>query len=979
AWCDLEVNKTDASMSNKVEKMDALQAKIDKADAAIVELANEIKAHNEMVEKITVHMKESVEIRKVGKQENALAIKDAQQAQTAIADAVAVLEAYYKESGMLPKEPYELAQTGAGAPAELGDEPSTWDASYTGVTDPAEAGEGVVAVLKSVSADFAKMEADSRARHECQAALPRARARGLRAACLRDRGLEGNAGGDSAAAGTSRYTLRFADPRKEEGFANTHKAQLSRNGACAMAAFTVSILMSLAVHRFWDDSQYPTREALKLSRWQLLVHVVILVSFLISVGSGRLLAKHGMVSTLGLEITVVSACVFAMVCFTVNPKHYMARVFGYSDTEAIWGVDLGATDCSLVLAVDLAVTCVHLLIPIRWVVLVPLEVAAVLCYIVPSLLLGSPVMTQVPFNIIAIVALVVISAIGKRASERQIESSDAASKEKDPGSELGGSTRPGTTPSAAAFDGSVEHASLDQIRAIGQREQWLIASGEVQLLTDMVLGSGGFGVVVAGLYHNNVVAVKAPKEDIVSKGAVGSSLPELCNELRTLRRLRHPNIVFLYGACMDAALRKLCLVLEFVDGVHLGVFIRGPKAPAEPRPGAPQARDLAGGASVRPMLIFDILSALRYLHSREPVVVHGDLKDANVFVEARCSMSGRKSYRAKLLDFGLSRILTRRAKPLGGTLRWMAPELTARQAVPPDCAADCYSFGLLTYFIVTRCFPFEGSHADQLMRQLRRGQPLSLAWPTPADELTRACRSVVEQCTRATPAARPTTQQVSDELSTLLSASADGAAEAAADTPCTRRPSIGGKKLPGASVPTAADASAARALQQFAGVVEARQPGHASVSSLTSDMGFGSLPPVKEHKVMLTGEAADSIASPPPRSPSNSQGQLAHPEYEPTPLSTQALTLALLISQWNQTVPRSACCRLHGALRSLDVVREEVSRRPCRMPPESLFCGQCGYCGLLKYGPSPCEFCGHPGAPGAGEGPPDRPAASSAV
>jgi hypothetical protein len=166
AWCDLEVNKTDASIANKVEKMDALQAKIDKADAYIVELANVIKAHNEMVEKITVHMQESVRIRLVGKQENAVAVKDAQQAQSAIADAVAVLEAHYKESGMIPKEPYEFAQTGAGAPVELPEEPSTWDASYTGVTDPTAAGEGVVAVLKTVSADFAKMEADSRVQEE---------------------------------------------------------------------------------------------------------------------------------------------------------------------------------------------------------------------------------------------------------------------------------------------------------------------------------------------------------------------------------------------------------------------------------------------------------------------------------------------------------------------------------------------------------------------------------------------------------------------------------------------------------------------------------------------------------------------------------------------------------------------------------------------------------------------------------------------
>merc|ERR1719401_3216956 len=116
----------------------------------MAELTTEITEANEMVAKIDMHMKESTEIRELNKKENAAAIKDAQEAQEAIANAIAVLEAHYKETGMIEKEPYELLQR-QGAPAELPSTPSTWDASYTGVADPTEEGTGIVAVLGKVN------------------------------------------------------------------------------------------------------------------------------------------------------------------------------------------------------------------------------------------------------------------------------------------------------------------------------------------------------------------------------------------------------------------------------------------------------------------------------------------------------------------------------------------------------------------------------------------------------------------------------------------------------------------------------------------------------------------------------------------------------------------------------------------------------------------------------------------------------------
>merc|ERR1711972_986897 len=71
-------------------------------------------------------------------------------------------------------------------------------------------------------------------------------------------------------------------------------------------------------------------------------------------------------------------------------------------------------------------------------------------------------------------------------------------------------------------------------------------------------------------------------------------------------------------------------------------------------------------------LMTGICQGLRYLHERRPQVVHGDLKPSNVMVTT--DAHGIVGH-VKVLDFGLSRMLVGRVRPLGGTVRWMAPEI----------------------------------------------------------------------------------------------------------------------------------------------------------------------------------------------------------------------------------------------------------------------------------------------------------------
>jgi len=161
-WCDLELAKTNTSIDDKGGKLEELSIKIQHHDATAIELGEDIRKADEMIAAIEAHMSEATEIRKVGRAENAAAIKDSEDARAAITSAIAVVKEFYKGSGAIQKEAYELLQ----GPVDLPASPATWDSGYTSVADPAAQPDGIVSVLEQVSADFTRMEADTKAQEE---------------------------------------------------------------------------------------------------------------------------------------------------------------------------------------------------------------------------------------------------------------------------------------------------------------------------------------------------------------------------------------------------------------------------------------------------------------------------------------------------------------------------------------------------------------------------------------------------------------------------------------------------------------------------------------------------------------------------------------------------------------------------------------------------------------------------------------------
>eukprot|EP00429_Kryptoperidinium_foliaceum_P042473 CAMPEP_0176105864 /NCGR_PEP_ID=MMETSP0120_2-20121206/53125_1 /TAXON_ID=160619 /ORGANISM="Kryptoperidinium foliaceum, Strain CCMP 1326" /LENGTH=730 /DNA_ID=CAMNT_0017439983 /DNA_START=59 /DNA_END=2251 /DNA_ORIENTATION=- len=161
-WCDFELSKTSASIADKKDKLEELTVKIEEHTGTAASLAEDITSANEMIATIQEHIKEATEIREIGRKENDLAIKDAQDAQTAISNAISVLKDFYKSSGGMAKEAYELVQRSKD-PVDLPNNPATWDSEYTRVADPTAQPDGIVTVLEKVSADFSQMESDTKA------------------------------------------------------------------------------------------------------------------------------------------------------------------------------------------------------------------------------------------------------------------------------------------------------------------------------------------------------------------------------------------------------------------------------------------------------------------------------------------------------------------------------------------------------------------------------------------------------------------------------------------------------------------------------------------------------------------------------------------------------------------------------------------------------------------------------------------------
>lgn len=161
-----------------------------------------------------------------------------------------------------------------------------------------------------------------------------------------------------------------------------------------------------------------------------------------------------------------------------------------------------------------------------------------------------------------------------------------------------------------------------------------------------------------------------------------------------------------------------------------------------------------GGQPKKPLrtltdgMLGGILEALDYLHTREPPVIHRDIKPGNILI---------KGGRFHLADFGISKHIDS-SRTVTGTLWYMAPEVMDQHNQTPKL--DMYSLGA-TIVESLIGFPDEGERPRKNWRQYLQSQ-LSIHAPEYASMLADS------------PSRRPTARDVLDSFFCLTSDTPDG-------------------------------------------------------------------------------------------------------------------------------------------------------------------------------------------------------------
>ncbi|OIW16522.1 hypothetical protein TanjilG_32193 [Lupinus angustifolius] len=268
-----------------------------------------------------------------------------------------------------------------------------------------------------------------------------------------------------------------------------------------------------------------------------------------------------------------------------------------------------------------------------------------------------------------------------------------------------------------------------------------------------IIGEGGFGTVYKGkLNDGTLVAAKRAKKNVLN-----THLSEFKNEVYTLSKIEHLNLVRLYGYVEHE--EEKIVVVEYVSNGTLRQHLDGTRG---------------DGLKIgeRLDIAIDVAHAITYLHMyTDNPVIHRDIKASNILIT--------QNLRAKVADFGFARLsddpgATHISTQVKGTAGYVDPEyMTTYQLTDKS---DVYSFGVLLVEIVTGRHPIESDRAisDRVtirwaMRMLKKGEPVIAMDPrlrrSPASN--KAAEKVLKlafQCLAPTKESRPSMKSCAEVL-----------------------------------------------------------------------------------------------------------------------------------------------------------------------------------------------------------------------
>lgn len=256
------------------------------------------------------------------------------------------------------------------------------------------------------------------------------------------------------------------------------------------------------------------------------------------------------------------------------------------------------------------------------------------------------------------------------------------------------------------------------------------------------LAEGGMGMVYVALDRElgEEVALKTLRPEWLENPA---TIEQLKTEIRTARRITHPNVVrtFDFGQIGDVPF----LSMEYVHGLTLRDALRR-TGRIRPYAGLRVARQLCAGLGA----------------AHRTGVLHRDIKPSNVMLEVNGT--------AKLMDFGVSRAMGSHVdtrypeRQFAGTPHYLSPEQA--QGREAREASDIYSFGVLLSEMFTGNVPIDGDGTlDICIGHIER-EPIkpSVFWP----EIPLGLEALILRCLEKDPARRyPNTDALRDDLERL--------------------------------------------------------------------------------------------------------------------------------------------------------------------------------------------------------------------
>ncbi|KAL4569365.1 hypothetical protein LXL04_025001 [Taraxacum kok-saghyz] len=192
---------------------------------------------------------------------------------------------------------------------------------------------------------------------------------------------------------------------------------------------------------------------------------------------------------------------------------------------------------------------------------------------------------------------------------------------------------------------------------------------------EVKLGQGGFGSVYKGeLSNGSLVAVKILSE-------LKGNGEDFINEVASIGRTSHVNIVSLVGFCFEGHQRAL--IYEYMPNGSLEKFIYGRSFSSNNHLGWEKLHEISMG----------IARGLEYLHNGcNTQILHFDIKPHNILLD--------QNFSPKISDFGLAKLSLETRSMISmshmrGTPGYIAPELYFRSFGKVSQKSDVYSYGMM--------------------------------------------------------------------------------------------------------------------------------------------------------------------------------------------------------------------------------------------------------------------------------------------